>query len=47
MLEKYKTITKIKEAGVEEIGKIVPSSVALELMNVIDEYLKNNKELKS
>lgn len=47
LLKKYKTITKIKEAGVEEIGKIVPSSVALELMNVIDEYLKNNKELKS
>ena len=38
LLKKYKSINKIKEATIEDLTKIIPNKVAIELK----EYLENN-----
>lgn len=40
LLKKYKTITKISEASIEELEQIIPQKVAEDLLNCINEYLK-------
>lgn len=40
LLKKYKTITKISEASVEELEKIVSKKVAQNLLDCVTEYLK-------
>ena len=40
LLKKYKTINKIKEASIEELEEILPSSVALKLLEFLNEYSK-------
>ena len=41
LLKKYKTINKIKEAGIEELKKIIPEKVATDLLKFLEEYDKN------
>lgn len=41
LLKKYKTITKLKSLSKEELGNDLPSSVALELYNFLQEYQKD------
>lgn len=38
LLKKFTSINKINEASVEELSKIIPTSVALELKNFVSEY---------
>ncbi len=46
LLKKYKTLSKIKEAGVEELSKIIPNSTAEELVNILEEYIENQNNKK-
>lgn len=47
ILKKYKTLSKIKEAGVEELSKMLPQNTAEQLINVLDEFIeKQNKSKK-
>ena len=41
LLKKYKTITKLKSLSKEELENDLPSSVALELYNFLQEYQKD------
>ncbi len=41
LLKKYKTISKLKSLSVEELESVLPSSVALELYNFLQEYQKD------
>ena len=38
LLKKYKTINKMKEASIEELQKILPNNVALNLKEFLDNY---------
>ena len=40
LLKKYKTITKMKEATLEELEEILPNKVAINLQNFLKEYEK-------
>ena len=39
LLKKYKTITKINEASIEELNKILPHDVSVNLKKYLEEYL--------
>jgi len=41
LLKKYKTLSKIKEAGIEELSKILPINTAKELIHVLDEFINS------
>ena len=38
LLKKYKTISKMKEASLEELESILPEKVALEFKEFLDNY---------
>jgi len=38
LLKKYKSITKMKEASIEELEEILPDKVAINLYNFLKEY---------
>lgn len=47
ILKKYKTLSKIKDAGVEELSKMIPQITAEQLINTLDEFIeKQNKSKK-
>lgn len=39
LLKKYKTLSKIKEVGVEELSKILPINTAGELVHILEEFI--------
>lgn len=41
LLKKYKTITKLKEATIEELNEILPISVSIKLKEFLENYEKN------
>lgn len=43
LLKKYKTITKMSNAGLDELKEILPEYVAQELYSFLLEYSKNYK----
>ena len=44
LLKKYKTLSKIKDAGIEELSKIIPLNTAEQLVNMLEEFIENKKE---
>ena len=38
LLKKYRTITKMKEASIEELEEILPNNVAQDLYSFLSEY---------
>ena len=43
LLKKYKTLSKIKDAGVEELSKIIPSNTAKQLIHMLEEFIEDKK----
>ena len=38
LLKKYKTISKMKEASIDELSNIIPSNVAINLKEFLNEF---------
>ncbi len=46
LLKKYKTLARIREAGIEELSKFIPLHTAEQLVHILDDYIesKNHHE---
>lgn len=46
LLKKYKTLARIREAGIEELSKFIPLHTAEQLIHILDDYIesKNHHE---
>lgn len=43
LLRKYKTLSKIRDAGVDELSKIIPIGIAQKLIPLLEEFIEENK----
>ena len=43
LLKKYKTLTKIKDAGIEELSKIIPLNTAEQLIYILEDFIEDKK----
>lgn len=44
LLKKYKTITKMSEASIDELAEMIPLNTAIQLHKILGEYIENNKK---
>ena len=47
LLKKYKTLAKIKDAGVEELSKMIPINTAEQLVKMLEEFIEEKKDKNS
>ena len=44
LLKKYKTLGRIREAGIEELSKIIPIHIAEQLIPMLDDYIESKNK---